>query len=59
MYYEVMEGIRCLGIEFLVEDDIIKVKWRHGDKHYIVPFGGLLELWEKYEEQENESEDKE
>ena len=46
--------ITCLGIKFVVEDDIIKVKWRHGDKHYIVPFGGLLELWEKYEEQENE-----
>ena len=46
--------ITCLGIKFVVEDDIIKVKWRHGDKHYIVPFGGLLELWEKYEEQEYE-----
>lgn len=46
--------ITCLGIKFVVEDDIIKVKWRHGDKHYIVPFGGLLELWEKYEEQEHE-----
>lgn len=54
MYYEVMENIRRLGIEFLVEGDIIKVKWQHADKHYIVPFSGLLELWEKYEEQENE-----
>lgn len=45
--------ITCLGIKFVVEDDIIKVKWRHGDKHYLVPFGGLLELWEKYEEQEH------
>ena len=42
--------ITCFGIKFMVEDDIIKVKWRHGDKHYITPFGGLLELWEKYEE---------
>ena len=46
--------ITCFGIKFVVEDDIIKVKWRHGDKHYIVPFGGLLELWEKYEEEDNE-----
>ena len=46
--------ITCLGIKFMVEDDIIKVKWRHGDKHYIVPFGGLLELWEKYKEQDHE-----
>lgn len=46
--------ITCFGIKFVVEDDIIKVKWRHGDKHYIVPFGGLLELWEMYKkEQEN------
>lgn len=48
----IMECIRCLGIKFLVEDDTIKVKWRHYDKHYIVPLGGLLELWEKYEEQD-------
>ena len=47
--------ITCLGIKFVVEDDIIKVKWRHGDKHYIVPFGGLLDLWEKYKEQNHES----
>lgn len=47
--------ITCLGIKFVVEDDIIKVKWRHGDKHYIVPFGGLLELWEKYKEQEHDA----
>ena len=46
--------ITCLGIKFMVEDDIIKVKWRHGDKHYIAPLAGLLELWEKYEEQEHE-----
>ena len=53
---EVVEAgiITCFGIKFLVEDDIIKVKWRHGDKHYIVPLAGLLELWEKYEEQEHE-----
>lgn len=49
--------IRCFGIKFVVEGDTIKVKWRHGDKHYIVPFGGLLELWEKYEEQENDKND--
>lgn len=52
--YYFMELVRCLGIKFMVEGDIIKVKWRHGDKHYIVPFGGLLELWEKYKEQEHE-----
>lgn len=52
-----------LGIKFVEEDNIIKVKWKHGDKHYIVPLGGLLELWEKngshakrysYEEQKHE-----
>ena len=52
--YHFMELVRCLGIKFMVEDDIIKVKWRHGDKHYIVPLAGLLELWEKYKEQEHE-----
>lgn len=46
--------IRCLGIKFVVEDYIIKVKWRHGDKHYIAPLGRLLELWEKHKEQEHE-----
>lgn len=46
--------VTCFGIKFVMEDDIIKVKWRHGDKHYIVPFGGLLELWEKYKEREHE-----
>ena len=50
----IMGCISCSGIKFMVEDDIIKVKWRHGDKHYLVPLAGLLELWEKYEEQENE-----
>lgn len=45
-----------LGIKFVVEDDIIKVKWRHGDKHYIVPFGGLLELWEMYKKEQEHGE---
>lgn len=48
--------ITCLGIKFLVEGDTIKVKWRHWDKHYIVSFGRLLELWEKYIEEEQENE---
>lgn len=45
--------ITCFGIKFVIEGDIIKVKWRYGNKHYIVPLAGLLELWERYEEQEH------
>ena len=36
---------------FVIEDNILKVKWRNGDKHYIVPLFVLLELWEEYKEQ--------
>ena len=50
----IMERIRCLGIKFVIEDDIIKVRWRHGDKNYVVPFSFLLELLEKYKEQEHD-----
>ena len=50
--------ITCFGIKFVMEDDIIKVKWRRGDKHYSVPFGGLLALWEMYKkEQEMDGEE--
>ena len=52
--YYFMKLVRCLGIKFMVEGDNIKVEWRYGDKHYIVPLAGLLELWERYKEQENE-----
>lgn len=45
--------ITCFGIKFVVEDDIIKVKWRHGDKHYVAPFGGLLALWEMYKKEQD------
>lgn len=43
----------CLGMEFVVEDDILKVKWRHHDKHYMVALAALVELWEKYMEREH------
>ena len=43
----------CLGIKLVIEGDILKVKWRHYDKHYMVSLAALLELWEKYKEQEH------
>ena len=50
----IFDLVRCLGLKFVVEDDILKVKWQHNDKHYITPLAALLELWERYKEQEHE-----